>query len=553
MSLTIRQRLLLLSIAPILVFAIIILWLTTSETQKLSHEQSQATHESMLKLKKVELRSYMELAYSSIASIYEAGGTLEQALPILKSLEYGESGYIFGYSAEGIRIFSGSSDKGLGENFWSLQDKQGQYLIQGLIKASKNKQFYTYHFPKPGQTEALPKLSYAIFLERWNLMMGTGFYTDDIETVIRELEQQSEQSLKSSLQLIAVSVVALLAFALVIGFFINRSIMTPLQELNRSFAKLASGEADLSARLSDNYVYEFAQLTTNFNAFISLLHEIISKVGAVSQHVAEETHSMSTRANHVDQLLLEQRQQTEQVATAMTEMSASANDVSSNANQAAESAHQVDNSAETAMTTVTGAVHRVEQLAEELTQASEVISQLEVDIKDISAALNVIQSIAEQTNLLALNAAIEAARAGEQGRGFAVVADEVRNLANRTQQSTGDIDAMIERLISGSDAAVSVMNHSQQRGSEAVTGANAASEALLKIKQSVQHIMDMNALIASATQQQNHVGQDISQRIEQIAENSNASAQLAQENQAGSASLKQRAQQLEELVSRFTL
>jgi methyl-accepting chemotaxis protein len=112
---------------------------------------------------------------------------------------------------------------------------------------------------------------------------------------------------------------------------------------------------------------------------------------------------------------------------------------------------------------------------------------------------------------------------------------------------------MIERLISGSDAAVSVMNHSQQRGSEAVTGANAAAEALLKIKQSVQHIMDMNALIASATQQQNHVGQDISQRVEHIADKSNASAQLAQDNQAGSVNLKQRAQQLEELVSRFTL
>ncbi|WP_427977931.1 methyl-accepting chemotaxis protein [Agarivorans sp.] len=553
MSLTIRQRLLVLSIAPILVFAIIILWLTVSETQKLSHKQSRATHDSMLQLKKEELKSYIDLAYSSIAIIYETGGTLEQALPILKSLEYGESGYIFGYSAEGIRIFSGSSTKGLGDNFWSLQDKQGQYLIQGLIKASKNREFYTYHFPKPGQTEALPKLSYAIFLDRWNLMMGTGFYTDDIEAVINGLENQSEQSLNSSLQLIGLSVAALLAFALIIGFFINRSIMTPLQELNHSFAKLASGEADLSARLNNNYVYEFGQLANNFNAFISLLHEIISKVGSVSRDVAEETLSMSTRASNVDQLLLEQRQQTEQVATAMTEMTASANDVSTNAKQAAESAHLVDSNAEAAITTVTGAAHRVEQLAAEITQASEVISQLEIDIKNISSALNVIQSIAEQTNLLALNAAIEAARAGEQGRGFAVVADEVRNLANRTQQSTRDIDAMIERLISGSDAAVSVMNHSQQRGSEAVTGANAASEALLKIKQSVQHIMDMNALIASATQQQQYVGQNISQRVEHIADKSNASAQLAQDNQAGSVNLKQRAQQLEELVSRFTL
>ena len=141
MSLTIRQRLLVLSIAPILVFAIIILWLTVSETQKLNHKQSRATHNSMLQLKKEELKSYMDLAYSSIAIIYETGGTLEQALPILQRLEYGETGYMFGYTNKGVRVFMGTLDKGIGDNFWSLQDKQGQYLIQDLIKASKKASF----------------------------------------------------------------------------------------------------------------------------------------------------------------------------------------------------------------------------------------------------------------------------------------------------------------------------------------------------------------------------------------------------------------------------
>ncbi|UPW19803.1 methyl-accepting chemotaxis protein [Agarivorans sp. TSD2052] len=553
MSLTIRQRLIFLALAPVLILAASILVLTVTETQKLINEQSSETRENMLNMKKVELKAFMDMTYSSISEIYENGGSLDSALPLLKRLEYGDTGYVFGYTNKGLRVFVGNSDKGIGDNFWSLQDKQGQYLIQDLIKASKKGEFYTYYFPKPGASEPLPKLSYALYLDRWNLMIGTGFYTDDVEEMIEVIESNANDSLDASLVFICFTAAVLLGFALITGYFINRSIMAPLQDLNHSFEKLASGEADLSARLKTDYVHEFGQLATNFNAFIELLHEIISMVGKVSHDVADETSSMSNRANTVDQLLVEQREETEQVATAMTEMTASAHDVSDNANQAAESAQQVDNNAEQAMNTVNSAAETVQSLANEIGEASAVIAKLEGDVQNISSALSVIQGIAEQTNLLALNAAIEAARAGEQGRGFAVVADEVRQLASRTQQSTGEIHTMIERLKSGSDAAVSAMDTSQGRSGDAVTGANAASEALLLIKQSIQHIMDMNALIATATEQQSHVGQEISQRIVHIADQSSQSASLAQENRSGSINLNERAEQLEGLVKRFTL
>ncbi|WP_432463647.1 methyl-accepting chemotaxis protein [Agarivorans sp. QJM3NY_33] len=478
---------------------------------------------------------------------------MEQAAPILRNIKFGKNGYLFAYDSKGKRWVLGQSDKGLGDNFWNLQDKKGQYFIQGLIKAARRGEFYTYYFPKPGSDVAQPKLSYAIYLERWDLTIGTGFYTDDVDTLISSLKEHSEQSLQSSMLFISLIGLALLIVATVIGYVINQSIMAPLQALNQSFAKLASGDADLSARLETDYVHEFGQLATNFNSFIALLHEIIGMVGKVAHDVATETASMSQRASSVDQLLVEQREETEQVATAMTEMTASAHDVSDNANQAAHSAQEVDSNAEQAMNTVGSAVTTVQSLADEIAQASEVISKLEGDVQNISSALSVIQGIAEQTNLLALNAAIEAARAGEQGRGFAVVADEVRQLASRTQQSTGEIHTMIERLKNGSDAAVSAMDSSQQRSTEAVSGANAASDALQLIKQSIQHIMDMNALIATATDQQSHVGHEISQRVVQIADQSSESATLAQENRSSGLNLKQRAEELEALVKRFTL
>jgi len=186
-----------------------------------------------------------------------------------------------------------------------------------------------------------------------------------------------------------------------------------------------------------------------------------------------------------------------------------------------------------------------------VSHASDVITRLEGDVQNISTALGVIQDIAEQTNLLALNAAIEAARAGDQGRGFAVVADEVRKLASRTQESTGDIHLMIEKLKAASDNAVSAMSSSQKRGEATVSQAKAAAKALIEIQRFIGTIMDMNALIATATEEQSLVGQEISQRIVVISEQSLQSAELANDNRSGSETLTGRATELYDLVSRF--
>ncbi|WP_391091842.1 methyl-accepting chemotaxis protein [Vibrio sp. NH-UV-68] len=551
MNLSIRSRLYVLALLPMLSIMLGMLVVTYVKTTELNEHQVEVTRERMMAMKKEELKNYIKMAQSAVAPLLSEGATLDEALPTLKSLKYGDDGYVFGYDSQGVRLLLGESDKGLGESFWTLKDKQGNLFIQSLVRNAKSGAFTTYYFPKPGQTHALPKLSYSVYIPQWDLILGTGFYTDDIDAVIADLEEATGQALADTLTTIVVVCLLLSGLVAVLAVVINRSIMKPLTLFDDSIRAFAHGEGDLTARMEAFTVPEFARLSHHFNAFVANLQTIIKNVSEVGQQVVTETQSMAQRATQVDALAAGQREETEQVATAMTEMTTTATEISSNASQAAESAKQADDNAKQAQSIVDTAAESVEVLAKEVSHASGVITRLEGDVQNISAALGVIQDIAEQTNLLALNAAIEAARAGEQGRGFAVVADEVRKLASRTQESTGDIHQMIERLKAASDDAVSAMSSSQTRGEATVSEAKAAAKALIEIQSFIGTIMDMNTLIATATEEQSLVGQEISQRVVVISEQSLQSAELANENRSGSETLTGRANELYDLVSRF--
>ncbi|ELD1798295.1 cache domain-containing protein [Vibrio fluvialis] len=551
MNMSIRHRLYILSFLPVLIVSVALMFEAMTEAKSMSADQISNAHKTMLEMKQTELRSYLEIADSVLLPLKQAQAPREEVISLLRNIKFDGAGYLFGYDPKGVRLLLGQSQTGIGENFYSMQDARGNNFIQELINNAKEDKFTTYYFPKPGSTTPIGKLSYSIYLPEWDLVIGAGFYIDDVEQQLVDMDNSATDRLEESLwTLISISAVVTI-IVIVMSYFMNRSIMRPLELFSHSIRSFASGDADLTARMESFKAPEFNNLSKDFNTFVDSLQVLIKQVRTVSQQVVEESVAMNQRASESAQLSSGQQKETEQVATAMTEMTTTAEEISNNASQAAESARTADDNVNVAHKVVVATANSVSGLSEEIAQASIVISRLEGDVKNIASSLDVIQEIAEQTNLLALNAAIEAARAGDQGRGFAVVADEVRKLASRTQDSTGEIHDMIQRLKAASDDAVDVMGRSQKRSVDTVSQANSATDALQLIRDSVQNILDMNALIATATSQQSVVGQEISQRVVVISEQSERSAKLAEDNRDGSQNLDYRVKELYQLVARF--
>lgn len=352
-------------------------------------------------------------------------------------------------------------------------------------------------------------------------------------------------------------VAGLLVISILIGllgtWLMSISIVHPLRRAVAAMRDIADGDGDLTQRLDARGKDEVSELASAFNTFISRVQDVVSQVAGSTSQLASAAEEMSLIVDQTKNGIQQQSHETEQVATAMNEMVATVQEVARNADSAAEMAQAADAQALTGKNVVSRTVQSIEQLASEVNKASDVIHGLERDSEAIGAVLDVIQGIAEQTNLLALNAAIEAARAGEQGRGFAVVADEVRSLASRTQSSTQEIQAMIERLQIGSRDAVAVMTNGTTQAEESVRQAAEAGSSLEQITNAVANISHMNAEIADAARQQGTVAEEINRNVNNITQVAEVSASGTEDMARSSLALAELASSLQTMVARFKI
>lgn len=555
--LSIKQRLLSVSIVPLILLISILLLIIFQQVNGLIKGELKTAESIAYETHKKELKTIVQIAYATIKPLYENGATREEAVELLKRMEFGEDGYIFGYDKDAIRIFSGMSPAKVGESYFNFKDVNGVYLIRDLITAGQQNNlgrgdnFVEYHFPRLGKTVASPKLSYSIFLDRWNLMIGTGVYIDRIDEQVSFFEASMTDARNGLLISVITIAVILLILLVGLGLMLVNSILTPLEEVTESITKLSQGNGDLTQRLAVRDKFEMGKLATSLNNLLDSQRALIQKVRDVSIGVEKESDTLTTEAQRIETFSKQQHRTIEQVATATTEMSQTAEQVSSNASDAAGAARNADNDGNEALGMVENSCSEMSKLNDEIKRATDVVTQVGEDVENISSVLQVIESIAEQTNLLALNAAIEAARAGEQGRGFAVVADEVRNLASKTQGSTEEIQEMISKLQSGSRSAVSVMNESIKRCDDTEQSIRDTSSKLSDIASAITTMNDVNSQIASAAKEQSVVGNEINSNIVHLSEHTADLSEIASANGKAAESLRNKTTDLERLVGQF--
>ena len=384
---------------------------------------------------------------------------------------------------------------------------------------------------------------------RWTLaiVLPTSAVFADLNELQAGLTEQAEADT------LGMALVGLLVAGLgmLVIWFVGYGIARPLRQMVVMLDDIAQGDGDLTRRLDVNRSDELGDIARGFNTFLGKLQSMITQVVSSVQKVSDSSEHTADIAIRTNTGVQKQLAEIELVATAVHEMTATAQDVARNATHAAEAANHADRAANQGKQTVQHTAEAIAALAQEIGRAVTVVQTLAKDSENITAILVAIRGIAEQTNLLALNAAIEAARAGEQGRGFAVVADEVRNLAQKTQKATEEIQTMIQQLQQGTRDVVTVMEDSQNKTEVSVQQASQAAEALESITQAVSVINDMNTQIASAAEEQSAVAEDINRNVTNIGQVANEVAGGADEASQASAELTQLAEQQRRLINQF--
>ncbi|PSS72146.1 methyl-accepting chemotaxis protein [Shewanella algae] len=515
-SLSLRNKLLLLALLPLLTVSIVLMLASwTVESDALESEITNF-REKLLNERRQELVHVTEIAKEIVSFQRSQGGDYKAAL---RDVRFGSAGYFFVYDGKGKNLFHALLPKLEGTDQIGMTDPKGTKIIVGLLNAARSGDgILTYYYQKPGTNELVEKIGYAAMVPGTDWIIGTGAYVDDIEASVAEYRQTALEDMEGKLWLTLMIVIVITLVTATLILFAAQRTVTPIRNMLDNLNDIAQGEGDLTKRLQVHGEDEIAQLGQAFNRFVDKLQHIIRDVTTATHEVQAASGSIHAQTQAIAAQLANHNNETDQVVTAITEMSSTAQEVAMNTTQVAEATHVASDEVAKAQECVDTSLTEISTLMAEINSAADHIQSLNEQSQKINSVLSVIGGIAEQTNLLALNAAIEAARAGEQGRGFAVVADEVRSLASRTQASTLEINEMLSELHRLVSQAVSAMEESQQSCHRSVESSRLISESLGAVTSSVTSINDMSTQIATAATEQSSVTEEINRNIYAIQE-----------------------------------
>ena len=466
------------------------------------------------------------------------------ALEAVKALRYDGNNYFWIQDETPAMVMHPMKPALDGKDLRTFKDGNGKafFLEMAQKVKAKGEGFVDYVWPLPGEEAPTDKISYVKAFKPWGWTVGSGIYLTNLEEEYAHLRN-----------VIVVFCVVSVVLVILLIYVIGGSIVKPVQEVSERMKDISQGEGDLTRSLPETGQDEVTRLARYFNEYTEKMRQSLLGIRENINSLTQQAELVETSSKNSNAQAQTQNENMLQVAAAMEEMTTQINEVSNNADSAEKGTSSARSNVQHGASVVDSTVQDIRSLTSDIESVSNVVTELAAQTDSIGAVLDVIRGIAEQTNLLALNAAIEAARAGEQGRGFAVVADEVRTLASRTGQSTDEIQAMIEKLQSNAKNAVDAVKVSQAASSKTVDNAIQANQNLQEADRLMTEIADKSSEIARATEQQAEAATEANMRINALSGAADSSLRTADELAAASQALRSSCLAIMEIANRFKL
>ncbi|ADP99302.1 methyl-accepting chemotaxis protein [Marinobacter adhaerens] len=537
---------------PLLILSGLLTYIGVTRLIEYSEEGLDSLEIELVEARKAGLQQLVEAVTSAAMELKnESPGSVEEqqrrVIDFLKSVSFGDQNYVFAYNRklEYMTVHGDPSKDGVTE------DRQVKQLLKDLFKAAEDSGFHYFEWGNPATGNIEPKVAYVRLIPGWDWMLGAGVYMKDISEQVETSAQKSQATIESVIwNMIAISLVAFAGFA-ILGYIVSRTVTKPLHQTVKLMEEIAVGDGDLGSRLPDTRQDELGEMAHWFNLFVDKIKNVVIDVSETSRLLKDDTDLLDENVHETRRSINIQEQDTDQVAVSLSELATTTQQIAENCNFANSGSADAENLVKNGVSLTSSSMEQMAELNTSISESARKITGLSERSKDISQILDVIHSVSEQTNLLALNAAIEAARAGEHGRGFAVVADEVRQLASRSAESADSIQELLEQFIEETKDAAVQMELIEQKTNRTNGSIKNAEESLKGIAVSVESMHEQITQVATATEEQSSVAEEVAQNLDRIVNTTKNNRASMESISSTSESVKELSERLRNLVEQF--